>query len=290
MISVTGAPTHAPTVAPTTVEPTAQPQAVRHVTHRTLWPSLRPIRSARNGRARSRGGNVRQVTPAPSYFRHVVNWTQPWWNRTESIAEKSEQQVCRASAGHVGAAPGRRVSGKARPSAPPLARPFRRVSAAAVSCSVGDCGHGAATSVASSAWPTGCTSGTSTTPTRTRCAAGRPHTAFCGEPRLPRLTIGAAQLPDMPCECLLGFDAGSRTQWCRTPSTSPSSRARSPCSCPASCRSSTTLPPIRPSPTAGVLSARFRQFCGSFRVKFPCRAGLAGAGVCTPWSALRRRE
>ena len=119
VISVTGAPTHAPTVAPTTVEPTAQPQAVRH---RTLWPSLRPIRSARNRRVRWRGRNVRQVTPAPSYFRHVVNWTQPWWNRTESIAEKSEQQVCRASAGHVGAAPGRRVSGKARPSAPPLAR------------------------------------------------------------------------------------------------------------------------------------------------------------------------
>jgi hypothetical protein len=102
VISVTGAPTHAPTVAPTTVEPTAQPQAVRD---RTLWPSLRPIRSARNGRARLRGGNVRQVTPAPSYFRHVVNWTQPWWNRTESIAEKSEQQVCRASACHVVAAP-----------------------------------------------------------------------------------------------------------------------------------------------------------------------------------------
>ena len=91
MISVTGAPTHAPTVAPTTVEPTAQPQAVRH---RTLWPSPRPIRSARNRRVRARGGNVRQVTPAPSYFRHAVNWTQPWWNRTESIAEKSEQQVC----------------------------------------------------------------------------------------------------------------------------------------------------------------------------------------------------
>ena len=118
VISVTGAPTHAPTVAPTTVEPTAQPQAVRD---RTLWPSLRPIRSARNGRARSRGGNVRQVTPAPSYFRHAVNWTQPWWNRTESIAGKSEQQVCRASACHVLAAPGKRVNGKARPSAPPLA-------------------------------------------------------------------------------------------------------------------------------------------------------------------------
>ncbi len=125
VISVTGAPTHAPTVAPTTVEPTAQPQAVRH---RTLWPLLRPIRSARNGRVRSRGRNVRQVTPAPSYFRHVVNWTQPWWNRTESIAEKSEQQVCRASACHVVAAPGRRVSGKAPRARRPLRAPSQRLS------------------------------------------------------------------------------------------------------------------------------------------------------------------
>ena len=104
VISVTGAPTLAPTVAPTTVEPTAQPQAVRH--------ALRPVAFAASDPIRSKpeppfaGRNVRQVTPAPSYFRHAVNWTQPWWNRTESIAEKSEQQVCRASACHVVAVPG----------------------------------------------------------------------------------------------------------------------------------------------------------------------------------------
>ncbi len=94
MISVTGAPTHAPTVAPTTVEPTAQPQAVRHSPHPVAFAASDPVRTERARPFARQEWNVRQVTPAPSYFRHAVNWTQPWWNRTESIAEKSEQQVC----------------------------------------------------------------------------------------------------------------------------------------------------------------------------------------------------
>ena len=69
------------------------------------------------------GRNVRQVTPAPSYFRHVVNWTQPWWNRTESIAGKSAQQVRRASAGHVVAAPTDECVGK--PARAHRTRPLR---------------------------------------------------------------------------------------------------------------------------------------------------------------------
>jgi hypothetical protein len=100
-------------------------------------------------------------------------------------------------------------------------------------------------------------------PNENTVRSGRRHTALSGK---PRLMIGAVQLPDMACECLLGFDAGSRTQWCRTPSTLPSSRARSPCSCHASCRSSTATPPPLFWPDGwSTLCSRFRPFY----VKFP---------------------
>jgi hypothetical protein len=200
VINVTGAPTHAPTIAPTTVEPTEQPQAVRSWPNRCI-----PGQLNRCPRQSAACLSTLQMTPAPSYKRNVVPWTQPDWNRTESISRKSEEQVWYL--------PTDRSSIKPY-AAPPL--------------------PGVCNVQRGKLWTWGCNQ---------RGQLGLADGLYLRNIDYPNentVSLACSTPLIVPTWCSDGLTmvcfTFSRTLWSRTPSTWPYSRARSHCSCHASSR------------------------------------------------------